>query len=540
MSFLSSSKTVLILGDEGLQIFAVTSLGARFVEFITWNTDDFEQTVQHILTKNCKKKPVVLLNDMVEQHYRKERVPKVGLMDRANVLKRRLGIAFPNYKIRAALKLDERLANMAQPGKGQAYLFAAIPASDAFQKTMSAVQSANVTVVGLYLLPIEAAAMVKALSVKAFKEFRGRASWTIFMGQHEGGGVRQIVTRNGELALTRMSPIVDTDVEPELWAKEISGELNATMSYLTRFGYKETDGLNVLIVGNDVVDQYVENAISVNCNLKVLNAEQAAKFMNVNLGMQKDLRYADPLHAAYLGRKGKFRLPMQTTVVDSITKPKRIANFVILGLLAGAAYFGYQAFTAWTKSLEVNDSMRMTEERMKSVKQEYDVELEKKKAIGFDFLLVKNSVETFNEIRAEKIKPLPLIKAIGNSIGADLNLDEFVLKRPVENVVQQKILNRGKKNRNNEDDNVKKLNKIEGIMTLSFDEDVDSDLGVELINDFRDRLQNNLQNYDVKVVKQVADLSYTGNFVGESGRSSAQNDEPEDYTAEIMITGPLK
>lgn len=108
MSFLSSTRCVLILGDDGLQVFNVGRLSARFVDFVPWDTVEFENSVRDLIVHQCKRKPVVILNDMVEQHYRKERIPNVGVMDRANVLKRRLGIAFPNYKIRAALKLDEK------------------------------------------------------------------------------------------------------------------------------------------------------------------------------------------------------------------------------------------------------------------------------------------------------------------------------------------------------------------------------------------------------------------------------------------------
>ena len=246
MSFLSSSRSVLILADEGLQIYDVARSRARMVDFVPWDTVEFESSVKDILVRKCKRKPVVILNDMVEQHYRKERIPKVGIMDNASVLKRRLGVAFPNYKIRAALKLDEK--NATSEGKGRSYLFAAIPSSEAFLKVMRAVSLSSATVVGLYLLPVEASSLVRELTSKLSKGRKSKASWTIFMGQHHNGSVRQIVTRNNDLALTRMSPVVDTDVEPELWAKEMSTELGATMSYLSRFGYKESDGLNIITV----------------------------------------------------------------------------------------------------------------------------------------------------------------------------------------------------------------------------------------------------------------------------------------------------
>lgn len=538
MSFLSSSRCVLILGDEGLQIFNVGRFGARLVDFVPWDTVEFETTVSDLIVNRCKRKPIVILNDMVEQHYRKERVPNVGVMDRANVLKRRLSVAFPNYKIRAALKLDDKKSNLPKDGKGTAYLFAAISASESFSKTMRAIHLSSAQIVGFYLLPIEASEMVKAISAKISRNSKTKAAWTIFMGQHQNGGVRQIVTRDGELALTRMTPIVDTDVEPELWAKEISAELNATMSYLSRFGYKETDGLNVVIIGNENTEEPLTSIIEIECNLQVLTSQQAGQLLGVNVGQQSDLRYADPLHAAYLGQKRKFRLPVQVGAIDRIVKPKRIASFVILGLLAVCAYSGYEAFSVWAKSMKAEEELRVTEERKKSVKHEYDLEVAKKKAIGFDFVLVSNSVELFDAAGVKKIKPLLALKEIGQSLGADLHLDKLDVKAVKQKKPLGQRLTQYSQDNSHKDAEEKTIMEI--VMTLSFDSELAPDIGVRKVNELKDNIQRRLPNYNVEIVKQVANLTYTGNFVGEAGTASSDDEEPEDYEAEIIVRGPMR
>ena len=536
MAFLSPSRTVLILGDDGLQIYSAGALSSRFIEFIPWNTMEFETVVKQHLVKSCKRKSVVILNNMVEQHYRKERVPKVGLMDRASVVKRRLAVAFPNYKVRAALKLDQNNARAMGEGKGIAYLFAAVPAAESFAKTLQAIRQANVSIVGFYLLPIESASMVKALSAKISKPTKRQASWSIFMGQHHNGGVRQIVTRDGELALTRMTPIVDTDIEPELWAKEISGELNATMSYLTRFGYKDTDGLNVIVIANDATEQALENMIHLDCNLQVMSSQAVAKLLNINLGQQQDLRYADPLHAAYVGRKNKFILPMESPAINSMTNPRKVAALVIGGLLLTSAYFGYDAFSKWTAGAKTSDDLRVAQERKLSVTEQYNAELEKKKAIGFDFLLVNNSVELYNEISEEQIEPLSVLAEIGQSLGVDLTLDNVEVK----SVQEKKKKDDGDKQYYNPQEKEEMVTLTEAVMTISYDESIDPDLGVRKTNELRDRIAKRLPEYDVGIIKQVADLSYTGNFVGEAGTNFYSEDEDigEDYIAEIRVRGP--
>lgn len=538
MSLFSSSRCVLILADEGLQVFNVGRFRAKFIDFVPWDTVEFETSIRDLIVHECKRAPIIVLNDMVEQHYRKERIPNVGFMDRANVLKRRLGIAFPNYKIRAALKLDEKNDGLGKNKKGVSYLFAAITASEAFTKTMTAIQISNAPVIGFYLLPIEAATMVKALSAKISKANKTNAAWTIFMGQHQSGSVRQIVTRHGELALTRMTPIVDTDVEPALWAKEIAAELSATMSYLARFGYKDTDGLNVVVIGNETAQQAVHDSIHIDCNLQVLTSEEAGKLLGANVGAQADYRYADPLHAAYLGRKSKFRLPVHVPVLEKITKPKRVATFILLGLLAVAGYVGYSAFNVWAQGMQVDEEIRVAEELKKSVKQEYDLEVAKKKEIGFDFVLVSNSVELFDTVEAQKIKPLSVMSEIGRSLGTDLHLDKLTVEAVEEK--PESSSNRDAYDNNGQEVKIDKKPVMEAVMTLSFDNDVAPDIGVEKVNTLKDKIQKRLPTYDVSIVKQVADLSYTGNFVGEASELDANGQEPENYEAEIVVRGPVR
>ena len=403
---------------------------------------------------------------------------------------------------------------------------------------MGAIRFSSVTVVGLYLLPVEASSMVKALAAKLSKGQKSKALWTIFMGQHHNGSVRQIVTRNNDLALTRMSPVVDTDVEPELWAREMSTELGATMSYLSRFGYKESDGLNIIVIANERAEEDLKKLIQIECDLHVLNSQQAGRLIGVNTGIQSDLRYADALHVAYLGRKSKFRLPMQSATIDNVTRPRKIASLVVLGLLAGCAYFGYEAFTSWSKVMKIEDEIRFTEERKRSVKQEYDLELAKKKEIGFDFLLVSNSVDLFDSMESEKIRPLPVIKEIGQSLGADLRLDKIDVKAIPPKEKSRNQFNYSKDQQGTDKPEDKTI--IEAVMTLSFDGGLAPDVGVRQVNGLKERLQQRLPQYDVRVAKQVADLSYTGNFVGSVGDEGVSEVAPQDYEAEIVVKGPVR
>jgi hypothetical protein len=74
---------------------------------------------------------------------------------------------------------------------------------------------------------------------------------------------------------------------------------------------------------------------------------------------------------------------------------------------------------------------------------------------------------------------------------------------------------------------------LSAALFLSFPNTINLEEGVQRINKFKDNLQSVLPDYKVSVARQIADLSYTGNFVGDT---AGEANKPEEYIAEISIT----
>ncbi len=521
------------MSDEGLQIYSVGRMSTKDIKFVTWDTEGFKETLRTILIKNCSKKPVIILNDMVEQHYRKERIPKVGMGDRAQVIKSRLNYVFPNNQIRAALKLKKNKNKSLDAEAGSSYLFAAIPKSEAFNKTFNAVMEANVNLIGVYLLPVEGVALIEDLSKKLNKGNKTKSIWTIFAGQQSKGGLRQIVTRNGELALTRMTPITDTNDDPALWANEVSEELNSTMSYLTRFGYQKTDGLDIIVISNVSSHEALQDSIKIDADLRIMTVKDAAEMVSARIGNPSNLRYTDMLYAAYLGKKSKFTLPMQSKAIEGITRPRKIAFFVLMAALLASAYVGFLLFQSFNNNLVVEDSLSVTNQQIRTQEQEYKVQAAKSKELGFDFLVVDGALENYYDLNKEKIDILPFMYEVGRSLGTDLTIDKIEIN---------KIPAPRSSNDFDDFDQEQQSKRVllESLLTLSFPSSIRAEQGVILINGLQQRLSENLPNYNVQIIKQVADLSYTGNVVGGTNRAPEQDESNEDYAAEIKITEKQK
>lgn len=539
---LNSSKCVLLLSDEGLNIYTVTSGRASFVDGIPWETDDFEESVAGIMRKKCKGKPVILFNDMVEQHYRKERVPKVSPFDKANVIKRRLSASFPSYPLRAAMKLKERVTAKSKEGaglNGDLYLFTAVPLSDNIRKTLNAMKKCQATIAGFTLLPLESSSMVHMLSKKLVKVNERPATWTVFVGQHHNGGLRQVVTRNGELALTRMTPIAESDIDQELWSNDVAAEIKGTMSYLSRFGYDPRDGLDIIVVSNNSTADRLASKIDVDCNLNILTAAEVGNLLGLKIGAQNEQRYADPLHVAWVGKKSKLTLPMKSNLLDQITQPAQIAMLLAVGLIVACGYLGYLTFNSAATWSDTRKDLQLMENTLAETKVEHEEEVKRKAAIGINFLLIEASTQIFRDLELGAMKPLYVLKTIGTSLGADLHIKSLDIQPVVttpppnadgsipEPVPEPTIGDVG---------TPKEYNIV---IKITFPGELEPELGVKKINELEQRLKANLPDHRVNIIKQVADLSYTGNFVGEATSRGQQAGIKEDYEAQIMISGLL-
>lgn len=523
------------MGDDSLQIYRAFGAGVERIADINWDDPDFMLEAQNAVLKKSKSSSVIILNDMVEQHYRKERVPNVSFFDRSGLIKRRLGIAFPNYRVRAALKLKDKKSPAAGDSVGSPYLFAAIPASDFFNRALEVVRITGVTLIGVYLLPVESSKMVAQLSKKINQSKKDKPIWSVFVGQHHNGNLRQIVTRNGELALTRLTPIVDTDVEPQLWAKEVADEINATMSYLTRFGYKPLDGLDIIVTANNAAGDILQETLSVDANVTIMDAQKIAFTLGQKIGPQEDLRYADPIHVGYLAARKSYTLPLDSAAITQLIKPRKIASTAILAMSAAILFFGFSLFNNWTNFKDLDNQLVVATQQTQSLRAEYRLELDRQKEMGFDFLLVDNAIQIHEKLTSQKMKPLLIANEIGRALDVDIKLDslEFETVETPADSAQTTFDDRGNEI---EPENVKFL---EALLTISFPSSVNPDVGVRKVNDIRDKLAGSLMGYEVRIVKQVADLSYTGNFTGGAGAVQDQG-QPDRYDAEIQIRGALR
>lgn len=531
LSFLKPGRAVLLVSDEFLSIYTVGSNGVRLVETVPWGAENFVNNVASIIAKDCGRRPLLILNDMVEQHYRKERVIRAGVsfMDRSALLKRKLNVAFPNYPIRAAYPLKEKAGKAEKKVASDIYIFAAVPSSDQFTKTIESSRKSMASLAAMCLLPIESSDMVKALAAKASsKKPKGKNSWAVFIGQHRNGSLRQVLTKNGELALTRMSPIIDTDEDPHAWATELHQELQATISYLSRFGYDPEDGLDVFVVANPAAGEALEGLIEQDYNLHIMTVGDTAKLLGLTIGFQEDQRYADALHVAWAGNKNKFLLPMKATQVDEVSRPRQAAMVAALALMGGVAFLGYQTVSFIGQVAHFNDEIDNATRKKSQMEAQYQREVQRLDELGFDARLVQNSLLVYGDLEKQKIKLLTLFGGVGKALGKDLRIDGIDVQRIAKPQVTQ-VFGGGEP---------PPVRSFEAKMKITYPSTADIDKGNKEVEDLRGRIQSLLPDHEVKVSKLLQDYEYTEGLIVETGDLEKENVK-QDFVAEIMVRGPL-
>jgi hypothetical protein len=230
MAFGVARKRVLVVGGEGVTLFGPTSRGIEREAALSWEVPNFDQQLEEALTEQNRSDPVLILFDGADQTYRKEEnIPKLSVLDRSRFIQRKLEQTFPSYPVRASVQVKP-------PGERPFYLFAALPETDRLDSIAADMLEAGVQLSGFGLLPAESVGLVQALAAKVFNEDRP-SRWAVLISQHETGGLRQVVVKNGNLALTRITPTSEAGVHGPGWADEVMREFRGTLSYIARFGY---------------------------------------------------------------------------------------------------------------------------------------------------------------------------------------------------------------------------------------------------------------------------------------------------------------
>jgi hypothetical protein len=299
-----SIRFVLTIGDEGGSL--VKFQGRRVVDalFADLGPEGGPEAFLDYLEQD-RSAPVLVSVDVLEQMYREERLPRVGRFDRAAVIRRRLDVAFPHDRLKAAVPLGHAKAD------AESMLFTALPVTETIQKWIGFLESLRNPITGFCLLPLESAGLAARLGPSVAGETR--RVWRALVTQQATSGIRQIFESNGNLIVTRLTQLPPGELSAEAGAMLIERELRSSISYIKRLGYSELDRLDLVVLANAATCAAVENRTLPVTSLTTLSPRQAGETLGFGAVGPEDGACADVLHAQVLAfkRHPKTSLPTE-------------------------------------------------------------------------------------------------------------------------------------------------------------------------------------------------------------------------------------
>lgn len=540
MGMFGLNRRVLLVGSEGVALFKARARGGVQREgAIAWEVPSFEQRLTDLLSQGKKSLPVMIIFDGADQTYRKEEnIPKMSFFDRPRFVKRKLELAFPSYPIRASLEIDPRKnKKMRQSGALPSYLFVALPETDHLDTVSRAILESGASIAGFGLLPLESVSLAAELSTTLFGKEGAYSRWTVLMSQHETGGLRQVVVKDGNLALTRLTPVAEGGASGAGWVDDVMRELRATLTYISRFGYNPAEGLDVIVIGGDVEKQLFDIKDMPIANFACVSLTSALQAIDAKPSTQERTSFADALHAAWIGRKPSLVLPVSVPSIRDIMAPRLAARAVIAVLVATIIGASIYLFNDYQRYLSQKEEAANKQIRRESMQREYDQE-----AKVFDTLPMKpDVVARALNIKTTLVKntfnPAPFLTKLRQALGSDVVLDHLRFQHTPDVVLQENAagafspigpngvpLDRG---------NVQINFRFTLPVAMPLEQKVQRAEAIQ-----RD-LAAAFAGYEVVILSQFGKVSPTGNFTGGVGSGAPPPAQDANDYAEFQIKGDL-
>ncbi len=500
---LTGHSTVLMMSDELAAVYSVVRGKYKLVGDVQWNDPDVVPILSELLKDKAKGKPVKILYDMVEQYYRREIVPKVAIFDQQHVIDRRLTAAFPNYPMRRAFPLkDHRKSKTSEAEKvqnvsGKPYLFSALPQNDLIANVVDAVRTSMTRVQGIYLLPIESVSMIQKLSAYLNKGDIDPDRWIVFMTQQHGGGLRQIVVRNGELSLTRLTTIMETTTEHATWASQVAQEFTATMGYISRFGFNADSQLEVIVLGHPEGVDNLRSLIKAN-SFFGMTVNEALGAVRLSGSTSDHPYFADVLYVAWLSHLMRSSYAFQTPELTRISRTRLgsliLATTMVLGAMGGMIYFGQEL---WNMKEQL-DNVSLQTSRLEKVESQRKQLLATIETSQLNIKLVQGSVSVFNSLEKNKLDLVDFTQKMREALTSDFALDK----------VSVSLLKAQQTSNDPLSVATIETQLLLAQLDVSFPGTMAPEDANKMVSDFRTRLAQSFTDYDVVITQSPKDLTY--------------------------------
>lgn len=531
MVMIGSGHRVLLTGGEGVVLYAPTARGMQRETAISWDVPNFEQVLADTLAGSNQRKSVLVLFDGADQTYKRETIgQKMSFIDRPRFVKRKLELTYPSYPIRAAQEIKPP-KNTKRGQHKPSYLFVALPEIEQLDRIGNALFESGVPVSGFGLLPMESSGLVTELAEKSFGKAEGRSRWSVLIGQHETGGLRQVVVKDGNLALTRLTPTSDAGASGPGWVEEAAREFRATLTYISRFGYSSDDALDVMIICGDIEKQFFDPKTMPTARFKCLNPSEALRTIGIkSAGLEKS-NFADAVHASWAGRKGKLALPMVVPSIQRIRAPRQHVRIASVALGLSAASICYLALQGYWSYSQLKSEIGEKQNQRTMLQREYDEEAKVFEGLPVKPETVQAAMDVKESLEKETINLRPLLHKLKDTLGNEIHLQELTVEHTPTAALTGTQPGVFAPAGSPED-----RGKVKMTFKFTLPDAMALEQKVTRAEQLAVTLRSVFPNYNVSIVSQFGKVQRGGKFTGDAGNTQAQVGGAPDV-AEFQLEG---
>ena len=357
---------------------------------------------------------ISVLVDTLDQSFKEEELPKVGILDRRKVLSRHINMAFPGANLRGA--------RLVGPGSKNTllYQFAAVPLDGRIPGWIDFVDSLPNPKGGVSAVAAENVDLVAALAPKDAPVEAGNNHWRHLIGVNATGGLRQIIEKNGRLSLTRLTQAPPPDTPPADFADMIIRDFKATITYIRRLGYAVGDALDLVVLttpeNKDALDALTWDGAR---SVSIYTPYEAGATVGVGSIGKEDQAYCDVLHAAWFASKGRARLPLTRSAALGTTQDDlRELAFAVAPYAAGLLAAAVIGWTGWAgyDTYATSSANTQMEQQLATLKHTLGDEQAKLGLLPYDAARMRNVLEVNTALEAGKLDYAPLFQTIAHAL----------------------------------------------------------------------------------------------------------------------------
>ncbi len=321
-----SKRFILIVGDEGAILIFMH--GAKVVRrlFAPSASANHSHAMTEIMQANPNVRVSVLV-DVLDQQYVQQTFPPVSSMSVGGLVKRRLDRDFQKEDLKGAIQLGRDKTGR----KEWKYLLVALVRTPLIAEWVDLVAELPNRVVGIYLVPVEAAHYISMLRRRLTNE--ASRPWQLLISHNKVSGFRQVVIHEGKLVFTRVSQAID-DAIPAVIAGNIEQEIITTMEYLKRLGFNDNAELDAyVVVSQDVIETLDLKRFGFG-SAKALSPMNVSELLKLEQAALTADRFGDVVMAAAFGIAKARTLKFSNAYLDKLSKlyqaRKAILAFAVL------------------------------------------------------------------------------------------------------------------------------------------------------------------------------------------------------------------